>query len=87
MPETVSCIVKGDSDKYSDCRCVTEIQTNRKRYSREQAHRGVDNGKIIWVEGSNSRAKLLAAEREGTKYVRTEPNDTEKDNLLTQPEC
>lgn len=87
MPETVSCIVKGDSDKYSDCRCVTEIQTNRKTYSREQAHRAVDNGRTIWVEGSDSRAKLRAAEREGTKYVRTERNDTKDDNLLKQREC
>ena len=37
MAEKVACIVKGDS-RYSDCRCITQIRTDAKTYSREQAH-------------------------------------------------
>lgn len=87
MPEVVECIVKGDSDKYADCRCVTRIETNEETYTRLEAHNAVKDGALIWVEGPETRVKLIDAEREGTKYVRTEPNDTTDDNLLKQPHC
>ena len=36
----------------------------------------------------NSKAYLEALETVGgTKYVRTKPNDTGRDNLLSLPEC
>jgi hypothetical protein len=36
MAEKVTCIVKGDSRKYSDCRCITQIRTYVRPYTREQ---------------------------------------------------
>lgn len=41
MAEKVSCIVRGDKGKYCDCRCISEIQTEARSYTRVQAHEKV----------------------------------------------
>ncbi len=88
MAEKVTCIVKGDADKYSDCRGITLIRTDTATYTRLQAHERVKASPgSIYVEGGGSRANLIPAEREGLKCVRTAPNDTTADNLLTAPTC
>ena len=33
MAEKVTCIVRGEKSKYSDCRCITEIRTDASRYN------------------------------------------------------
>lgn len=89
MAEKVTCIVRGESYRYSDCRCITEIQVDGwKRYTRLEAHEKVKSspGSIV-VEGGGRTAALVAAERDGTKYVRTRPDDTTEDNLLAVREC
>jgi hypothetical protein len=89
MAEKVTCIVKGESHLHSDCRCITEIQVDGwKRYPRLEAYDKVtaSPGSII-VEGGGSTAPLIPAEREGKKYVRTRPDDTIYDNLLSVKEC
>lgn len=88
MAEKVTCIMRGDKDKYSDCRCITEIRTDAGRYTRLEAHNKVKNSPgSIYVEVPGSKANLVAAEREGLKYVRTAPNDTKEDNLLKVKDC
>jgi len=87
MAEKVVCITKGDG-RYSDCRCITQIRTTVGSYTREQAHEAVKQSPgSIYVEGGGQRADLIAALREGTRYVRTRPDDTVQDNLLKAPEC
>lgn len=88
MAEKVTCIVRGDKPKYSDCRCITEIRTDAGRYSRTEAHEKVKKmpGSIV-VEAGGSKANLVPVEREGLKYVRTAPNDTTADNLLKVRDC
>jgi len=88
MAEKVTCIVRGDKDKYSDCRCITEIRTDAGKYSRGEAHDEVKRSPgSIYVEQGGSKANLVPAEREGLKYVRTAPNDTTADNLLKVRDC
>ena len=89
MARKVTCIVKGDSHKHSDCRCVTQIKVDGwQTYTREQAYDEVTAhpGAIV-VEGGGSTAPLVPAEREGTKYVRTRSDDTTADNLLNVTPC
>lgn len=89
MARKVTCVVKGESNKYSDCRCITQIKVDGwQTYTREQAHDEVHAhpGSIV-VEASGSTAPLIPAEREGTKYVRTRPDDTTADNLLNVQQC
>lgn len=87
MAEKVACIVKGDH-KYSDCRCITSIRTDVRTYTREEAHSRVKlaPGSIFVAQGG-SKADLVPAERDGVKYVRTTPDDTTADNLLSAPNC
>ncbi len=89
MAERVTCVVRGDRAKYSDCRCITELRTaSGTTLLRLEAHYLVKaTPGALYVEREGSRVDLLAAEREGLRYVRTEPNDTERDNLLKLVEC
>lgn len=88
MAERVTCIVKGERHRYSDCRCITEIRTDAARYTRLEAHNKVKSSPgSIYVESGGSTANVIAAEREGLKYVRTAPDDTTADNLLRAREC
>lgn len=88
MAERVTCIVRGDRDKYSDCRCITEIRIDAGRYSRTEAHNKVKASPgSIYVEVTGSKANLVPAEREGLNYVRTAPNDTTADNLMNVKDC
>lgn len=88
MAEKVTCIIRGDKDRYSDCRCITEIRTAVSVYSRLAAHNKVKASPgSLYVENGGSRADLVPAEREGLKYVRTAPNDTTADNLLKVKDC
>lgn len=80
--------MKGNSQKYSDCRCITTLKTTTISFSRTQAHDKVKaNPGSLYVEKAGSRANLIAATREGLKYVRTAPNDMKEDNLLKVREC
>lgn len=88
MAEQVICIIQGDRHRYSDCRCITTIKTDVATYTRLQAHEKVEKfPNSIFVQAEASRAYLITAEREGLKYVRTEPNDTTADNLLKVKDC
>ncbi len=88
MAEKVTCIVRGDKNTYSDCRCITQIRTEGGTYSRLDAHNKVKNAPgSIYVEGGGSTANLVAVERGGLKYVRTAANDTTADNLLKVKDC
>ena len=88
MAEKVTCIVRGEKHRFSDCRCITKIRTDAARYTRLEAHNTVKSSPgSIYVESGGSKASVIAAEREGLKYVRTAPDDTTADNLLKVKEC
>ncbi len=88
MAEKVTCIVRGERHRYSDCRCITEIRTDAARYTRLEAYNRVKNSPgSIYVESSGAKANVIPAEREGVKYVKTAPDDTTADNLLKVKEC
>lgn len=88
MAEKVTCIIRGDKEKYSDCRCITEIRTDAGKYTRAEAHDKVKRFPgSIYVEQGGSKTNVVPAERDGLKYVRTAPNDTTADNLLKVRDC
>lgn len=58
------------------------------RNSREEMHEWVKGGGLAVVVAGASRAPLIAVVNlRGTKYVKTKPDATTKDNLLKLPEC
>lgn len=93
MAYRVECVTTDDSSDYDDCRCITEIGIPSKSggvntYSPARIHdRIVEDNEEFFVKHGGEKTYLDPAEREGTKYVRTEPNDTPDDNLLKQDDC
>lgn len=89
MAEKVACIVRGESHRYSDYRCITQIRTDTgTTYTREQAHDSVRlSPGSIYVEARGSRSNLIPVMRDGVRYVRTTANDTMADNLLAVSDC
>lgn len=58
------------------------------RSTRDQMHDWVKGGGEAFVVVAGRRAQLIAVvSSRGTKYVRTKPDETTKDNLLKLPEC
>jgi hypothetical protein len=54
----------------------------------EQIHDKIEEeDREFYILENGERTYLEAKERLGTKYVRTRPNDTEEDNLLSQGSC
>lgn len=89
----VTCVEKADT-RFSDCRCVTRIGLVSENggwtgsVSREDAYNIVSQGQDrLWVPRGRDYVEVVAAHRDATRYVRTEPDDTTADNLLQRPNC
>lgn len=68
-----------------DCTGIGNLcLSDGRRLSREEAYWIVYAGNMI-RSGSETGPKLLTATRGATRYVRTQPNDTADDNLLSLP--
>lgn len=73
-------------DASPDCVDCTAIKhpclSDGRRLSREQTYPYVVAGARITTGSDYGPVLLIAATREGTRYVRTEPNDAPRDNVL-----
>lgn len=82
-----------DEDSYcDDCRSIKHLGIERdgggtNKYTPAQIHDKINNGEEFYIFNNNQKTNLIAVERERTKYVRTEMNDTKNDNLLKQSSC
>ncbi|MCH7850774.1 MAG: DUF3892 domain-containing protein [Nanoarchaeota archaeon] len=92
MAYRIKCVDKNQNSNFKDCRCIISIGVSAKdggtnQYTPSKIHDRINSGEKFYVLNNNQETYLIAVEREGTKYVRTEPNDTENDNLLKQSSC
>lgn len=83
-----------DPNGPNDCRCITEIGYEYEFMSTggskppEEVHDDIKHEDIdYFVAYQGKEIDLMPAEREGTKYVRTEQTDTKDDNLLELDDC
>ena len=89
----VICVTKKSTDGYSsgDCRVIDEIGyifgNTLRRYRKSTIHDSIERGNRYYVKNGSTETDLIADERNGTKYVRTEPNYTDSDNLLELSSC
>lgn len=85
----VTCVNKDTNSRHDDCRCITRIGLDDGSWSTEyvspeEAYDLVEiRNKTITVDGTRVEGNI----REGTKYVRSQPNDSRTDNLLQQDSC
>ena len=94
MAIRVICINKDAGDHENPFVAITGMgwvddQSGERGWStRLQMYEFVEASGHAYVQGPISRARLIAeVSARGTKYVRTEANSTETDNLLKLPEC
>ncbi|WP_135825329.1 DUF3892 domain-containing protein [Halorussus ruber] len=88
----VVCVDIDRSSPYAgngDCRCIERIGykvgDTTSHGSPEQIYEKIEErDRTFYVEYLGDQTDLIAEERGGTKYVRTEPNYTDDDNLLHQ---
>lgn len=90
MEYEVLCVEIDSSSDYDDCRCISKI--GYKNYAKRKktprvVHNKIKNDDKFYIKEDGDKTYLEAKEREGTKYVRTESNDTKEDNLLKQQTC
>lgn len=62
---------------------------SRGEWTRERMYDWVERERgEAYVQSGSSRTRVFGAvSASGTRYVKTEPNNTERDNLLKLPEC
>lgn len=89
----VKCVDIDYGSQFDDCRCIERIGFPAREGSRvtrtpSQVYDMVENeGHTVVVVYHDSRTEVVGATHGTTKYVRTEPNDTDEDTLLKQPSC
>ena len=60
----------------------------RWKMSEEQAIRSIEAGEYsFWVHAGGRSVSVKVAEHEGRKYLKTEADDLQPNNLLSLPEC
>lgn len=86
----ITCINK--PDRYSKVEAITHIggvnSSSRWKLSKEEAIRKIENGEAeFFVKANNRTVEVYVVKNLFGKYLRTEPDDTKVDNLLSLPEC
>jgi hypothetical protein len=67
---------------------VEETTGEQKSSTRQQMYDWVATGGYAYVQAGNAKAKLIGAvSPRGNKYVKTEADSTQSDNLLKLSEC
>ena len=89
----VQCVTKESDPDYPDCRSIAVIGIEAslgvtREKTPAEAYDKIDDGHEIFVKHNGNRTRVMKAKMDdGTKYVKTEPNDTKDDNLLKQDAC
>lgn len=90
--QTIRCIIKDDRlNPYERIQQVggTNSDGSRWKQSQQATVRDIDSGEWeYWAEGGGRRAKVITAtSRFGHRYIKTEADGEEPNNLLSLPTC
>jgi hypothetical protein len=90
QPTKISCINK--SDRFNPHERIVNIggiDPYRWKISQQEGVRNIENGiASYYVEKNGNRVKVIVAiSQYGNKYLKTEADDDQPNNLLSLPEC
>lgn len=86
MADQVTCINKNNRD--SAYERITHIGGAWGKMTQEDAIAAIDNGtRSFYVSKDGKKVDVIVATRNGKKYLKTEADDSEPNNLLSLPEC
>jgi hypothetical protein len=86
MADQVTCINKNNREsKYER---ITHIGGEDWKLTQEKAIAEIESGKrSFYVSKDGKKVNVVVAKRNGSKYLKTEADDSEPNNLLSLPEC
>jgi hypothetical protein len=85
MATEITCIVPDGSDP--DGR-IDEVGGAGWTKDEDTVIREIENeGREYFVDVDGARVDVVVSERDGHKYLRTDPDKTARNNLLSLPEC
>jgi hypothetical protein len=86
MADQVTCINKNNRD--SAYERITHIGGAGWKMAQEDAIDEIENGtRSFYVSKGGKEVDVIVATRNGKKYLKTEADDSEPNNLLSLPEC
>jgi Protein of unknown function (DUF3892) len=85
MPTRIGCVIPDPKDP--DHRIAAVGGTFGWTESEETVIGEIEDGANYYVEVDDQRVEVVVAERDGRKYLRTDPDKTTKNNLLALPRC
>ena len=83
MALRITCIVPDGNDPEARIDSVGGGRT----LSEETVIGEIEAGANYYVEVGHQRVAVIVAERDGRKYLRTDPDKTTENNLLSLPHC
>jgi Protein of unknown function (DUF3892) len=94
MSIRITCIKKDSGNHENKHTPISELGWKNEstgatgKKTRVEMYDWVNEGNSAYVKADGNKAELEALKTaKGTKYVRTKPDDTKKDNLLELDEC
>lgn len=84
MATQITCIVRDGADP--DHR-IDSVGGSGWTKSEDTVIREIEAGSEYFVEVNFQRVTVVVEEREGRKYLRTNPDQTTENNLLSLPNC
>lgn len=84
MPTQITCIVPRGSDRDRRIEAVGGLGW---RKNEDTVIREIEDGHEFFVEVDLTRCVVVVIENEGRKYLRTDPEETKANRLLTLPRC
>ena len=90
--DEVKCVLSEYGSQFDDCHCIEQIGFPAEdgvtaTRTPAQGTRWSKRGHTVIVGYRGSQREVVGVTDGSTKYVRTEPDDTEEDDLLKQPSC
>jgi hypothetical protein len=90
MPNQITCITKPNRDSaHEHITRVGGLNPQRQHFniSREEVIAYIKKGTTFHVKVGGFDVPVLIESRNGVEYIKTKPDWTKKDNLLSLPEC